>query len=1537
MSEVHSARLGADSATPAAVKTFRAPAGFDAAGRTRAAVAGFLESAWDQQQAAQQTDAGWAPVHDFGQQDGTGYLVTDAYAASLDDLVAPGRHIAARLLRDVVLRVVAGLASAERLLGRAHGNLKPSNVLVDFESDDASAVRRLGLCDPAPGSTLGRRTSSHRDRQGLGRLIVSLVTGVPSAEAGAWPVPAGPEWNRLGSVGEGWRTLAGDLLNPDQAEHPIAWNEVHRRADLLVAPVEKKPKWPWAVAAAVLLVAAGLTTYVLFPRNTTPPATFDELVQLARESRNWAGTAQGQLTDTDSRYQDILAFVEANPDAAQALDGRLYGETFYPMQPSALLEQDNRFYRQLLSAVDQHAANPTPDAQQTIDDTVAFLESNRTAARRAKAALDAVLAAREALEAYIQQLAADFADPPTRNAESDRLMERYTAYATGAFDDEEREALRAIMQLQEAGGLLQQVESARRSAQERAAFDDPFIAALQQELEAGLADITRVSDAGPPSHEALIDLGERAVRIEQLVRTVTDADRVHYARFKTLQRERYAAADPASVLPDWEAAVLQPGPAHVPQDAPDPRPALNASARLDEMQELIADLLNDLGDDENAEVRQQDLNTLTQTLRSLEDTYAWTNGEREQVEAASAQAAAQLDALKDRIGIDIENATREMAVEIPLLQRVTLKDMAAPGEDSAHYFDVLENHEFSASPALVRAWGRLRDRIIADVQRNDSKPIVLQKNVQEAVLSLREIDRRLRVDLLDTMLDADTTVARWSRGDTLTRFDQRREDAIDRLVPGLDDALASGAGGSFREGSGVVPGLDAEQGRLNGWAEQASAVLQSYHALNTYFARYHAPDDRVDREPAGSGQAELSTLLQEAQQRAGDAELSQDLSATDRQFDLVVDLYAEPAELNTRRDAILSAIDAQPGDDLAQALQQAADDPEQDAAVRVGAALAALSLDTPTDVAQLTQRVALRGGYEELVTAQEAALGGERVKAILDRFDGRASVAWQQSLNRATDAQEAEALLALTSATPALPPREDIDPAAPMLGVAENLLSSISRANLYLDRYQARVAALDREAIENQAQDDRAETLAQELRDHLTPYRDDARVARLCDRLDSAIEQKRAGGTQRPENAGLGPEVDWLGGLGITVSQIDPDTGAVVETDTGELAARRVYRFELGDNGEAVDVAFRLVEPAEHGDLAPDAPPAYLSTSEVPVGFFIDVLNTTRSQPDFTLVANLTSLRRCRSPLWEVVENAAQTITGIARFDWELEDRNFPRSLRAPWVARQTESGAFRAIASAEGVNEPVSADHPMQAINISGAAYFAQLLGCRLPKLVEWQAAVEDSGGLDACLREANVRDASWLVQQEYLAGLTLSPIEMAWTSAQSFTAQNVFDQPAPQERSAVVGNNDPADYDDGFVWPRAVDPDAAEYQDLVGNVAEWVVNDAGDLDAGGMLLPAERPVAEGFGVRQEPQWMDRNFLIIGGSAMSCSQTCPHDLPVLVSARYNRGVKPSPGIRYSGYSDVGFRLAFTVGQPRLMVTLTSLLRDDFLPPVAPQ
>lgn len=150
----------------------------------------------------------WAPIHDFGRIDDGAFFVTDLYPRSLQKLVNGRVILGGAELFGVIHAIVEGLSEIKRSAGRGHGALKPGNVLI---SGAASFNKtQIVLSDPTGESPDGE---SH-DLSSLGELIHQLVTQRRFSGAASWPLSASAEWGRLGSRGDGWRTLCNSLLDP---------------------------------------------------------------------------------------------------------------------------------------------------------------------------------------------------------------------------------------------------------------------------------------------------------------------------------------------------------------------------------------------------------------------------------------------------------------------------------------------------------------------------------------------------------------------------------------------------------------------------------------------------------------------------------------------------------------------------------------------------------------------------------------------------------------------------------------------------------------------------------------------------------------------------------------------------------------------------------------------------------------------------------------------------------------------------------------------------------------------------------------------------------------------------------------------------------------------------------------------------------------------------------------------------------------------------------------------------------------------------
>lgn len=1536
-----------------AVKTLVGAPGLDQPHQVSAAAVWMLESAHDQRELAALCDSGWAPVHDLGAQDGRAYVVSDHFAHSLDDLIAPGRGIDPNLLRHIVLELVKGLAQARRLMGRPHGNLKPSNVLVSgldgSDSGSDSDWPRVCLCDPVPASELRRRWAELADRQDLGRLIVAVVTGRPTLEAGAWPVPFDEAWSRLGAVGEGWRSLASDLLNPAPEAGPMDWDEVARRAELLVPPKVKKSKWPYAAAAAVLLLAAGAVGFFLYPRQTTAPATFDELVVLAREYNNWAATAQAQVRATTGQNAELAAYVKKTPDLAAVFEGRLIGEGSQPLSPRELLGQDELYFKELLFIAERRQTDPGTEAQADVDEVVALLERNKDGARRATLALEAVQQTKAALEAYIDAAYAEVSEGPALNQDATALIDLYAEHARKSLTDPQVHVVPAARRLDKAGAALVKLQGVLKALAQSPRQDDAFVAALRRDLEGGLSELADAQAAQDrPDVEPLLALVERGEQMQQAVVALANEQFIHYPSFRRLHRELYDSAQ-AGVTPEqmqrWRSAVLTPGAAHVPDQA-DPRVDWRVAGKaidtmLAERQAQIVEL-DELGDRVNAQRSKQTLEkvrTLVQRAREGDGgPLVWVNGNVEAIQQRKAQADRLILDLRERLAGDLVNARRDWSVEVASLRGLAFEQLNTPGEGTAHYFEPAAGHTFSDSAALKRGWQTLRDKAI-DATAAEKKAILLQNAVQHAVERLVAIDRGLPADLFDKALGEDVAVAGWDRARTAERFLTRREQAMGELIDTaaarplrlrqpLEESVAPDSTPDSAPDSALASAVAAEQAELARWVDAVARVIGDYRAVDRFFQAFYMPGETVtppgDREPLP-----LSAYYDAAQRDAAQRGIADDLAAADRRLGLTRDLLSADLAADDRQNAVrpalaeVTGVEAQAGADLRGQLEAAAKRQGADQGVRAAAVIARLRLHNTADPQQIDDLIALRGVYQALVGKPDDPLIAPRREAIVTRFESELSLAWQRALRLAEGYEQLNALAGKYPAVVGGDALSTLNPDQPRFGAAPNELPQATRVNLYLALFQDRAQALRQQAPdEPKAQDKAYLGLAKDLRARLAPYRDaDPGLATLLTRIGEAIERHESGKQQAIDQP-VGPESPWLEKLGIEVTRVDDNGNAIRPGErAGELEPLRRYVFSYG--GERQVMHFKLVKPAELG-LDDNAPNAYLSVSEVPAKFLIDILDTAGVSGVFSTIARPGI--QPTSPVW-----ARQVATDqIVLRDWQGK-----KGAPAPWVCVENPNDQFVDRAAA-AFNEPITDLHPMQSINPSAAHYFARLVGCRLPTDKEWLAANKASVNNGVT---PNLRDQAWASGHRRLTEINeqLANTDNYWPTLGTFSEvpfilgkdKDNQIRKVDAGQSAVVGE---PGLTDGKVWPRAVDPDAEDFVDLVGNVAEWVTTQTGEVQADGSLkLPDAAPTVQEVEEYFKSRWDNDQLGIIGNSAISCSRSTAHDELVVKSRSIVAG---QDQMKYGGHVDVGFRLAFTVGQPSLSATVRSMLNDPlFLGP----
>src|SRR5882724_9643167 len=196
----------------------------------------------------------WLPIRDMGSTREGAWVVTDYYPLTAQKLIDARMQLSAAQLHHVVQSVVKGLVELQQARGRAHGNLKPSNIIVEPGDLTQSSVF---LTDPAHGTLHNEADDLHA----LGELISQLVVRRPATPTEQ--VPASEGWERLGKNAERWRELCTDLMSPDPGSRPkladVSWlvqEMAPRRRFHLSLRVPRQVKL--APLAAVCLLAVGL-------------------------------------------------------------------------------------------------------------------------------------------------------------------------------------------------------------------------------------------------------------------------------------------------------------------------------------------------------------------------------------------------------------------------------------------------------------------------------------------------------------------------------------------------------------------------------------------------------------------------------------------------------------------------------------------------------------------------------------------------------------------------------------------------------------------------------------------------------------------------------------------------------------------------------------------------------------------------------------------------------------------------------------------------------------------------------------------------------------------------------------------------------------------------------------------------------------------------------------------------------------------------------------------------------------------------------
>ncbi|MDX2132100.1 MAG: hypothetical protein SFY69_08610 [Planctomycetota bacterium] len=373
---------------------------------------------------------------------------------------------------------------------------------------------------------------------------------------------------------------------------------------------------------------------------------------------------------------------------------------------------------------------------------------------------------------------------------------------------------------------------------------------------------------------------------------------------------------------------------------------------------------------------------------------------------------------------------------------------------------------------------------------------------------------------------------------------------------------------------------------------------------------------------------------------------------------------------------------------------------------------------------------------------------------------------------------------------------------------------------------------------------------------------------------------------------------------------LDPVAAGKVTDLTKDVGPARVGwtgRFGAGADGSVMNYAWtapsgrsydlEFVRVSNSADGA-----VYVCTEEASVGLFIDLMTAANQWEDIAkahgrMRLNAQSVTARRGPsAW----------TWVAGEEMEISERreNDPRRdpTGAGWLVSTNalpETGYYDPQLPAP---TPPNANSPMTRVPAAAALLAASWAGCRLPSPGEWQLAADTGPG------DANRRDATWATQHAYIAQLK-SIIQNGARPYDKLQFPMGDHLQLQGERVQDDADGTPAVTEtDGVLWFRDVTAGTGRFKNLVGNAAEWVHENPAAMDA----LPVRATLAS---CREALGGTSLAGLgVIGGSAMSGGTIEPRQ----TVRALGRG-EEAAGFRAStsepqGFSDVGFRLAFSSG-----------------------
>lgn len=1360
----------------------------------------FLEAVDVQSRAASLPDSRWAPVHAKGSGEDSAFYVSDLFPLNVARLVEGRAAARAQVLVTLVTGIAAALQQIKSSQGRWHGNLRPTNVFFDRDSDLDTA--KIVLADPRATRELPEDKGERDDLRAIGQLIHQLVTHQPFEALGGWPVAPGPAWSRLGKVGEGWRELCSDLLHPDLDPKKFTLELLAERAASLTPP--PRPVWRYVLAGAAA-IALVVGAYLGWTNRPWKPLDWNDALwaEVCDNSEWYAAIIEGALaTDVDDRakrFEEKVQSGEARKKLigeqldALAGDPELVGvvaqflveragtamsdeawtrfQTAYPG-----VDKDNaaRALSELADARSRpswmlgHSRRFAPAAKKswTTEDAAMF-RSERPAvsggdltraayglrvAHFMQAELRLAVETRQAsLMERVRELVQS--GPPAPVAGAEVLAD---ADAGTLWRPSERLMVDRLRALANAGDNAKQLGSRWTSiqngiasiaqAQGAAPVNDAVLGSLQDSVR---NDVTLADQQGGlrPVLDALARWDASIAAAAQTVAPNARAIDWEMLPSREGSASVYASAASSSVTPDalgqWTTIVADQSfwlvAAPRPAIAID-QPIASAESTLASIEEIEREFFSP----EIASFSERAVSLRDDALQT--DSIRWINRNRAEIEqrvtrlnADAASLASEASALVAAIVASAKEQSERWLTESPA--------------------------SLTSVEAIARFWSEERERIRARVgPQAGGSPGELRAALRNmrGVLFFEEDIRtgEVRADGWSRAVEKwggqtpESLPAGWIADRWAEAVRQRRELIAARLIASLRDwdarvPLLRWAGAERVESESREAWASADE-----WLGEAAVLAADFRRLENLRDSWHgAPES-----PADGGQSigqivakwrtreEHRLTLLACQAPLADADRLATIEGLDRQtLALSSQNEQEPHWFRFAAWRALGSDQLQPG--------------------------------WPIGAAELRSEIQTRN---RLLDAASPIGDEDRKRVLVAEIERAGPPRWSRAL-LSGGAQDLAEVMALRDA----------------LGVKADSAGLVPAAAINLAMFEFAAA------VRRVEDEERVKAMGSELVTRVRPLLqsiDPAQASAVSSAIQGIDEIARGRDTRK------------------SLAEI------LAENGPGINQKWRILSTEgTGPDGQAAPEIIRYARPGSDKVLTfvradvDDPEPVYLCTEEVSIGLVRDIA---ASVPGVR--HGLTRMRE-----WSKLE-APEDRRGI--FTWQVRRFNIePWDPTYPWW---NDSNVSRAEAFPTGMepSPPPTLDTPVNWIEPEAAEQLAAVIGCRLPTSAEWRMALAKERTHDSSGPGANLRDATFARFTEHVAILRQAQPLIVFPHAKgAYDPGDVENRPAAAATSA----------DDGSLWfePQGHPERGVIFKHLIGNVGEFVDDQPGERGGYGVV----------------------------------------------------------------------------------------------------